>query len=176
MVIYGHQLARMVLVVDPLDYQLGLNWWWLDWTGWPCLTFLAGSGADGTLLFIYFSFLFLPQWQSTHKLEMPHLSYISLQHLIIRLVYESLLLKKLFQSKVMNIVIKYTIDNTPKQANKRFSPTHNIIFSWQYGCLGLISSFCTSLYRIFGPFLVHLHLYAEEWVKRQGLVLRKSMQ
>lgn len=36
----------------------------------------------------------------------------------------------------------------------------NIIFSWQYGCLGLISSFCTSMYRIFGPFLVHLHLYA----------------
>lgn len=38
--------------------------------------------------------------------------------------------------------------------------TYNIIFSWQKGCLGLISSFCTSLYRILGPFLVHLHLYA----------------
>lgn len=38
------------------------------------------------------------------------------------------------------------------------SLTHNIIFSWQYGCLGLISSFCTSLYLILGPFLVHLHL------------------
>lgn len=57
------------------------------------------------------------------------------------------------------------MDAWSERKDRRLS-TYNIIFSWHKGCLGLISSFCTSLYRILGPFLVHLHLYAVRKIKK----------